>query len=324
MLSNCKLNSYFLAKMKPITIYTIKLTEPQASLVRTYLVDHDFELQKVPYARFAGSDPKLTIVFYESGKLVVQGKGTEDFVKFYLEPNVLREVRLGYDEVLNPRAFEPHMGVDESGKGDYFGPIVIGAVYASKEGFLKFRELGVRDSKAISSDAKAIELAKGIRVIPQCVAEAIIIGPQAYNRLHAKMQNVNSILGWGHARAIENVLAKIASRGGGNICHRAISDQFGNKRIIQEALMERGRKIELEQRHRAEEDLAVAAASIIARAEFILALRKLGKRWGIQFPKGASDIVIERAREFVSKHGKESLPEVAKLHFRTTQKVANI
>ncbi len=307
--------------MTSLTIYTTKLTDAQAALVKVYLDSHGFEEQKVPYARFAGKGRDVNVVFYESGKLVVQGKGTEDFVQFFLEPEVLKEAKLGYDEILYPKAFEPHIGVDESGKGDYFGPMVISAVFASREAFPKFKELNVRDSKTISSDAKAIDMAKAIRSMRECAAEVVSIGPEAYNRMHAKMRNVNDLLGWGHARAIENVLVRIDPKKTGKICVRAISDQFGNKQIIENALMERGKGIELEQRHRAEEDLAVAAASIVARAEFILGLGKLSKKWNLTFPKGASSAVITAGQQFISKHGREALVQVAKLHFRTTGKV---
>ncbi len=307
--------------MNGVIIYTTNLTDSQAVLVKAYLDSHGFEAQQVPYARFAGKKRQVTVVFYKSGKLVVQGKGTQDFIQFFLEPEVLKEAKLGYDEILNPKAFEPHIGVDESGKGDYFGPLVISAVFASKGAFPKFKELKVRDSKTISSDAKAIEIAKAIRGIRECTVMMISIGPEAYNRLHARMHNVNDILGWGHARAIENLLERIDPQKTGKVCTRAISDQFGNKRIIERALMERGKGIELEQRHRAEEDLAVAAASIIARAEFILSLRRLSKKWGIVFPKGASTAVIEAGKEFIARHGHGVLGKVAKLHFQTTGKL---
>lgn len=303
------------------TTYTTKLTDSQAALVKDHLDSRGFEPQAVPYARFAGKTREVTVVFYESGKLVVQGKGLQDFVQFFLETEVLKEARLGYEEALNPRAYEPHIGVDESGKGDYFGPLVISAVFASKEAFPKFKELEVRDSKKLSSDARALDIAKGIRLMRECVVQVVPIGPEAYNRLQAKMRNVNDVLGWGHARAIENTLQQIDPQKTGKICARAISDQFGNKRIIERALMQRGKGIQLEQRHRAEEDLAVAAASIIARAEFILALRRLSKQWGVTFPKGASAMVIEAGRQFVAKHGRDALGQVAKLHFQTTGKV---
>jgi ribonuclease HIII len=310
--------------MPPLTSYTIKLNDAQAKQVQVYLEGHGFKPVQVPYARFAGQSESLNVVFYESGKLVAQGKGTEDFVVYFLEPEVLQQAKLGYDEVLNPKAFEPHIGVDESGKGDYFGPLVVSSVFVARDGFSKLRDLQVRDSKTISSDNKAIDMAKSIRKLKECAVEVISMGPQAYNRLQNKMRNVNDVLGWGHARAIENVLAKIDPKKTGTICSRAISDQFGNKRIIERALMERGKTIELEQRHRAEEDLAVAAASIVARAEFLLALKRLSTKWKIFFPKGASAAVIAAGQEFVVQHGKDLLPQVAKVHFRTTEKVTGI
>ena len=146
------------------------------------------------------------------------------------------------------------------------------------------------------------------------MTDVVAIGPEKYNQLHAQTRNVNNILGWGHARVIENLLGRVDSP-------KAISDQFGNKRIIEKALMERGRKIELVQRHKAESDLAVAAASIIARNEFVMRLRRLGKEYGVELPKGASAAVEEAAVKLIAKHGRDALGKVAKMHFRTSQKV---
>jgi ribonuclease HIII len=172
----------------------------------------------------------------------------------------------------------------------------------------------VRDSKLIKSDARIAAIAKEIRLTGGCVTNVVAIGPEKYNELHARMKNVNEILGWGHARVIENLLERVDSP-------KAISDQFGNKRIIEQALMKRGRKIQLVQRHKAESDLAVAAASIIARDEFVMRLRRLGKEYGVKLPKGASAAVLEAAGQLIAKHGRDALGKVAKMHFRTSQKV---
>jgi ribonuclease HIII len=209
---------------------------------------------------------------------------------------------------------EPRIGVDESGKGDFFGPLVIAGVFVDEAGARNLMEIEVRDSKLIKSDARIGEMAKQIRTSAGCMADVVAIGPEKYNQLHARMLNVNDILGWGHARVIENLLGRVD-------CPKAISDQFGNKRIIERALMERGRKIQLVQRHKAESDLAVAAASIIARDEFVVRLRRLGKEYGVVLPKGASAAVQEAGRELVAKHGRDVLGKAAKTHFRTTQKV---
>jgi ribonuclease HIII len=172
----------------------------------------------------------------------------------------------------------------------------------------------VRDSKTITSDKRIGEFADQIREAQGCMVNVVPIGVESYNRLQSKMGNVNNLLGWGHARVIENLLEKVD-------CSKAISDQFGNAGIIKRALMERGRKIELVQRHKAESDLAVAAASIIARDEFVKRLRALGKEYGVMLPKGASTAVEEAAVELVKKHGREALAKVAKMHFRTSKKV---
>jgi len=250
---------------------------------------------------------------YKSGKLVIQGKGTTDFIQFYLEPVLLGEAKLGYEHILDPTMLESRIGVDESGKGDFFGPMVVAGVYLNELTAMKMKELNVRDSKLITSDARVEALAKEIRAVTKW--DVLAIGNEAYNRLHAKTLNVNSILGWGHARVIENMLAKVPA------CPKAISDQFGNKRIIEQALMARGKKIKLVQRHKAESDLAVAAASILARDEFVRRLRVLGKQFGVPMPKGASQAVLDAAVELVKKHGRDALPKVAKMHFRTSQKV---
>ena len=214
-------------------------------------------------------------------------------------------------------ASHPHnrigrIGIDESGKGDYFGPFVIAAVFvdARTQGELKLME--VRDSKKIS-DGRVLELAPDIRSI--CPHSIIAIGPKKYNELYIKIKNLNRLLAWGHAKALENLLER------GVTCERAISDQFGDERLILKALQEKGRRIVLEQRTKAESDLAVAAASVLARAEFLVRLKRLSDEVGTTLPKGASAAVELAAKMIIKKHGRERLDSVAKLHFKTTQAV---
>lgn len=302
--------------MKPLTSYTCKLTDEQATALKSSLEARNFVFREVPYARFAGEKEKTNVVFYESGKLVVQGKGTQEFVEFVLEPEVLKQARLGYEAVLNPEMLLPRIGVDESGKGDFFGPLCIAGVYVNESVVNAWKEAGVRDSKNISSDKKISDLAELIRRTPGCVATVVPIGNEAYNRLHTKMRSVNAVLAWGHARVIENLLGQKHRMNPPPV--RAISDQFASsKSVVEKALMALGRDLELVQRHKAEEDLAVAAASILARAEFVRRLRETGKAYQLEFPKGAGPAVDAAARDFVEKHGPGALGKVAKLHFRT-------
>ncbi len=203
------------------------------------------------------------------------------------------------------------IGIDESGKGDYFGPLVIAAVFVDQTTQRELALMQVRDSKKIS-DGRILEMAPEIRQI--CPHSLIAIGPQKYNALYAKIKNLNRLLAWGHARALENVLQQVE-------CGLAISDQFGDERLILNALQEKGKQIKLEQRPKAESDLAVAAASILARAEFLIRLRRLSEEVGTTLPKGASAQVELAGKMVVKKHGRDRLATVAKLHFKTTQAV---
>jgi len=201
------------------------------------------------------------------------------------------------------------IGIDESGKGDYFGPLVIGAVYVDKDTETKLISLGVRDSKQLY-DKRILQLAETIKTL--CPYEVVVIGAKRYNELYEKMQNLNRLLAKGHAFTLEKLLEKMP-------CELAIADQFGNESYIREALLEKGRAIKLVQRHRAEEDIAVAAASVLARAAFVEHIEQLSRRLGITLPKGASDpAIVTVGRQIVAKYGRETLANVAKLHFKTT------
>lgn len=307
--------------MAPISSYTVQLTEKQIHTLKESLRNLDYEFREVPYAHFGAGKDKVNLTVYQSGKCVIQGKGTEEFVQFFLEPNILGEARLGYEHIHNPEMFEPRIGVDESGKGDFFGPLVVAGVYLTADAARELKDKGIKDSKQVTSDKRIGALADVIRETEGCIGEVIPIGNEAYNRLQKTMGNVNSVLGWGHARVIENILERLANDPNKPACNKAIADQFGNERIIKDALMKRGKQIQLVQRHKAETDLAVAAASIMAREGFVRRLRKLSKEYGVELPKGASAAVEEAARELVKKHGKEVLGKVAKLHFRTSAMV---
>jgi ribonuclease HIII len=275
-----------------------------------------YKFREVPYARFAADKDKINVVFYESGKLVLQGKGTQEFIEFVLEPEILKEAKLGYETVLNPELLAPRLGVDESGKGDFFGPLCVAGAYVNESVVKAWKDSGIRDSKNISSDKKIRELAELIRKTAGCVSTVVPIGNEAYNRLYKSMRSVNAMLAWGHARVIENLMGQRHRMQPEPV--RAISDQFASsKDTVAKALMPLGRAIELVQKHRAEEDLAVAAASILARHEFVTRLADLEKQFEIKLPRGASAAVDAAAKEFISKRGVGKLPLVAKMHFRT-------
>lgn len=213
-----------------------------------------------------------------------------------------------------PDLFPPEkgrIGTDESGKGDYFGPLVIAGVFLLDEQDQVLRELGVRDSKMFS-DNRVREMAA---LIKQGYKHSIVaIGPERYNELYLNLRNLNRILAWGHSRVIENILGQV-------LCRRAITDQFGDKAYVLNALMKKGKQIELIQKPKGEEDMAVAAASILARSEFLKRLYFLSQEVGVDLPKGSSPLVEEAGVKLVQKHGPEILNRVAKKHFKITEKI---
>ena len=298
-------------------IYSFKLTDDQQKSCTAYLKVHELEYKEeiVPYTSIAVSKPNCRINLYTSGKLVVQGKSAEEWVTFVLEPQILEEIVTGYDELLNPEEIEPHIGIDESGKGDFFGPLVIASCYTTKETVEQLKAIGVKDSKSIKSDAKMRSMAREIKKIVGNNYTIITIGNPAYNRMYAKIGNLNRLLAWGHAKAIEGTLEKVPD------CPKAISDKFGPTHQIQNALQTRGQKIELIQRTKAESDCAVAAASILARAQFVESLMRLEKKHKVEFAKGVSQKVLNSAAQLISENGAPILIETAKLHFKTTDKV---
>lgn len=281
------------------------------------LGDLGFEFSPKPYTIFFAQKNKLSVAVYEKGpKVLLQGKGVEEFVQFELEPKILGEAKLGYEEVHSPEMFTPHFGVDESGKGDFFGPLVISGVYVDAGIARKFLDAGVQDSKRITSDARIRALADEIRRNSLGLIETVLIGPAKYNELYKKFGNLNTLLGWGHARVIENLLGKKPD------CPRSLSDQFADARVIERSLLNHARKIEIQQRTKAESDIAVAAASILAREAFINWLDRKGKELGLRLQRGISPGVKETAKKLVETRGPEALQEVAKVHFRTAHEIA--
>lgn len=204
---------------------------------------------------------------------------------------------------------EGRVGVDESGKGDFFGPLVIAACYVGPEHLAELD--GVKDSKKLTDDQSKRLAEKIKRTCPHYV---LCILPTKYNELYAKIGNLNKLLAWGHAQAIEKVLEQQSA-------NLIISDQFqAGGHIVKSKLKELGRQAEFISRVRAEADLAVAAASILARAEFLWRLEQLGKEVGITLPKGATN-VIPTGKKVVATHGRDALARVAKMHFKTAKEV---
>jgi len=299
-----------------VNSYTIAIRPAQAEALRKLLHDQGFEFVERPYTIFFAQKAKLSVAVYEKGpKVVVQGKETEDFVRFHLEPEILKEARIGYEEVLNPEMFEPHFGIDESGKGDFFGPLVIAGAYVDRDIARQLLNLGVTDSKRIGSDNRIHQLADEISRTPGLVSNVVLIGPEKYNQLYERFANLNDLLAWGHARVIENLLQRKPD------CKRSLSDKFANEKVIKRALLKQAREIQIDQRTKAESDIAVAAASILARDKFVRWLENRSKVLGVELPKGVSAAVKSAAKTVLRNGGRNSLGTIAKMHFKTAIEV---
>lgn len=300
------------------TTYTAAINHPQAQRLRELLQERGFEFKEKPYSIFSAALGKLNVTVYEKGpKVLVQGKETGDFVRFTLEPEIIGEARLGYEEVLEPQMYAPHFGIDESGKGDFFGPLVIAGVYVDADIARTLREVGIMDSKRIGSDKRIRDLATAIRKTSGAIYDVIMIQPLRYNDLYLDFGNLNRLLAWGHAQVIENLLVRRPD------CPRALSDQFANPKVLEKALQAKGNNIQIDQKIKAESDVAVAAASILAREAFIDWLRDKSAELnlGNDLPRGASNAVRDIAKQLITDHDVSILAALTKQHFRTTRDV---
>ncbi len=271
------------------------------------LIQRGFEIGHPPYTVFSAKGNGVSCTLYNSGKLTVQGKEMGPFIEFYLEPEILGTFQ--YTHQGNDLDKTARIGIDESGKGDFFGPLCIAGVFAQGDGLAELQKIGVKDSKKLN-DVSIAKISKQIRA--NFAHQIVKINPAKYNELYAQFRNLNKLLAWGHATAIEQLSQKTE-------CRNVIIDQFADEHVVLTALKRKKIELELTQRHRGEEDLVVAAASILARQTFVDGIELLSEQWGIKLPKGASAATIQAARQFVSKHGREALGQVAKLHFKTVE-----
>jgi len=311
------------------TTFTYELTNDQQELLLGVMVTGNYRKREVPYSLWSIEGDHFNATLYEKEKhgrrkLCVQGSGAEDFVLFVLEPKVLQNATLGYETILNPELIAPHAGSDESGKGDYFGPLVVCCAYTDESLSAKMQEMGVKDCKQMS-DKSVLATGASLRRLLGPTGYAVVkLGPAAYNRLYAKIKNINRMLAWAHGTAIEELLEKRQS------CPRVVVDQFApTEATILRALKTRGKAVKVEQHHKAESDIAVAAASVIAREIFLRDIMKMGEEvFGPpsedrqNVPAGSSDPrVRELAEDMVRKEGPVWLMNHCKAHFQTTDKV---
>lgn len=275
------------------------------------LINQGFETSTPLYTIFSAKKKNLSCTLYKSGKLTVQGKETESFIEFYLEPEILKTFDFKYEKESPLIDISPHIGIDESGKGDFFGPLCIAGVFAEGAAIADLKTIGVQDSKNIS-DIAIIKI--GNKIKANYVHHIVKINPLKYNELYDQFKNLNLLLAWGHATVIEQLVIRTK-------CTNIVIDQFAAENVVVTALKRKKLEVSLTQRHRAEADLVVAAASILARQTFLEGLEQLGEQFSIDLPKGASSKTIAVGRNLVAKFGRESLNQVGKLHFKTLDSI---
>lgn len=291
-----------------MNIFTHKFLSADLEKLKSFFENENCKFSTQQYTFFKATTTEYSASFYTSGKLVIQGKDVSGVVT-RLNEKLKMSFPVDKKEANDEIQDEFYIGVDESGKGDFFGPLVIGGVAINSNLKKIFMDLGVKDSKQLD-DEKILKLA--IEIKKNAKTSVIAIGPKRYNELYSQFRNLNKLLAWGHARVIENVL-ELAPE-----CTLALSDKFAkDDKVIENALLTKGKQIKMLQRTKGENDIAVAAASIIARAEYVKKMQLLSNTYEIDFPKGASDKVITCAKKYAETYGKNRLNEVAKTHFKT-------
>ncbi|HEY4988314.1 MAG TPA: ribonuclease HIII, partial [Opitutaceae bacterium] len=237
------------------------------------------------------------------------------FVTMTLEPDITMAPKLGYDEVHHPEWFELHAGLDESGKGDLFGPVVAATVIADRTAIEGWIKAGVKDSKRIA-ESQIIALDRLIRGTHGVAVAVCLCGMPKYNLIMGRpYANLNKLLAWQHATALAQALSvKKAPRG--------LLDQFTKQPLVQRELKKMGvTDFDLQMRTKAEEDPVVAAASVVARAEYVRQMNALSKQFGGPLQKGAGPLVKAQASQIIERFGARALGTFAKLHFRTAYEV---
>lgn len=286
----------------------IKLPKDGQSSFKQRLEGQAFEYRTVPHATLSVKGEGVVATLYASGKLVVQGAGAELFIARYVEGGAVQATGPKAEREATPTI--TLIGSDECGKGDYFGPLVVCAVRLEPELAEMLSGGRIADSKTLS-DKLILTLAGALRErVPHAIAR---LDPPAYNDEYARVGNVNEILADLHARAIRELHEPGI---------HVLVDRFAKEELIATRLADLD--IELEQRPRAESNLAVATASVIARDEFLGAISELSSEHAVELRKGAGTPVDQAGAEFVGLHGFESLAKVAKLHFKNTEKVRSL
>jgi len=285
---------------------------------------------KLNNSGFSVSDPTKKLYNYEisvnskseQAKVLVYfgKKGIKKIVQANPESSIKKEINAiisdptFFDVKLEDEIkFDQYIGTDESGKGDYFGPLVIGAVYIDKKTSLELEKIGVKDSKLISDNSIKI-LEPKIKKIVDGNFEIIQTNPEKYNQLYESFKNLNKMMAWAHSKSIENLVLK-------SKCTNVISDKFGNEKLITNELKKKNIEINHFQTVKGERFTAVAAASILARAKVIDWFYFKSKELGFEIPKGGGANVTAAAKRVINQFDDKYLMKLIKFHFKNSQSI---
>jgi ribonuclease HIII len=320
--------------------YSISVEINKKDLIYNFLDSRGFAFKDHQYSFFKAQHNKVTVIFYTKGKLVIQGldstKCYKNLISEGLIPDDLyctdkkgiknKDIESSVSKVnifdnsqdISASSLFVGIGIDESGKGDFFGPLVVSACFVDEKIAAVLKEYNIQDSKKLSP-ANIKGFSKVIRAV--CPYETIEIGPEKYNDLYKKFRNLNNLLAWAHSAAAENLIIKLEDAG--IKCKAAISDQFAKKEVIESFLKPRTRKISFLQFHKAERVLCVAAASIIAREHFVRKTQAISKTYSVDLPLGCSSAVKYAAHEIIKLKGINELRKISKEHFKTYSEIIN-
>lgn len=329
---------------------TYKLSKTQAPALRQLLAAEGWSFDTKPYMEWQARGELGVVSFYSSGSMVIQTKQPDILTEIlqldgYTPKSDTRDKSAGSDasasaskakssgkassadsatnaaarlEVYEQwrKSFgEPlvntWIGIDEAGKGDFFGPLITAAVRVEAKDLGWLAEIGVGDSKQIN-DSNVKALASQLKkALPFSIVKLM---PETYNRMYEKFGNLNQLLAWTHAASSEEVLAKAPAE-------LILSDQFTKQLVVPRFFKGPGKACRYVQQTKAEADAAVGCASILARAEFLWSMDALAAKYGMALNKGAGTPTIADARRFLERHGADELTLAAKTHFKTMETI---
>lgn len=295
-----------------MSCYVTLCTPAEAGQLYQKLVVGGYEIDSPPFTRFRARKPGVSCMVYLSGKVLVQGSALAPFLaEFFPSSSIPTTPITPTAPTTIPVASNLHvpcMGFDESGKGDVFGPLCLAGVYVGDQDAAQLVEWGVCDSKRLT-EKQILALAPKIR--QHYPHETLVLTPKRYNALYAKFRNLNRLMVWGHVELMAALYKKTK-------CTRAMLDQFCAPHEVESVLERKQKEIVLTQATQAESaEIAVAAASIVARAAFVEEMKALSQEFGFTLPKGATHGIVTAGKRVLKEFGEEGLEKTMKLHFKT-------